>query len=601
MKFSTQVLASALGALLAIGVAFVTGFVLLLIVLSVLSTGIGEKEPPAITQHSVLTLKLTGPIPERRIEDPFQALFLPVRPISLTEIRRTLKAAAEDERIDVLYIEPRFLVAGWARLDEVRDALLAFKKTGKPIVAYAGTDGMGEKEYYLASVADEIYAPPEAFFELNGFYLTVEFYKDLLDKLEVRPQVIRAGSFKSAVEPFVRDTLSPENALQLTELIQTQHETFRDSVASRRGMERDHLEALIRKGIFTAREAFEAGLIDSLYYADQVEERLRILSEQEKKVRRVTVPDYYRSLGVGTITENEIAVIYAEGTIVSGESRNDPDPLFGGVLMGSETIVRELRRARESERVRAVVLRINSPGGAITASDAIWREAKRLAEEKPLVVSMGDVAASGGYYIATPADTIVAEPLTITGSIGVFSLFFDVHGLFEDKLGIDFDVLKTAPHADILSGLRPLLPSERERLRRQTDQYYHDFLQRVAEGRDMSVDAVARIAEGRIWTGVRAKEIGLVDVLGNLNDAVRLAAEMAGLEEGNYRIREWPRPKTFLERLSMYGQARIQSLYYRYVATEGEREAARWVQHISTLRRWHGKVQMRLPFRLQLH
>ncbi len=598
MRFFTQVLASAVGALLAIGVVLIGGLLIPMIILSLFSTG---KKPPTIREHSVLALKLTGMIPERRVEDPFATLFMPVRPISLAEIRRTLREAARDERIDVLYLEPRFLLTGWATLDEVRNELLAFKRAGKTIVAYAGTDGMGEKEYYLASVADEIYAPPEAFFELNGFYLTVEFYKDLLDKLEVHPQVIRAGAFKSAVEPFVRDTLSRENALQLSELIQTQHTVFRDSVASRRDMEYTRLEALIQEGIFTAREAVEVGLIDSLFYKDQVEERLLALSGQEKKVREVSAGDYYRSLGIGHIAENDVVVIYAEGAIVSGVSRNDPDPIFGGAVMGAETIVRELRRARESERVRAVVLRINSPGGAITAADAIWREARRLADVKPLVVSMGDVAASGGYYIATPADTIVAEPLTITGSIGVFSLFFDISDFFEDKIGIDFDVLKTAPHADMLSGLRPLLPSERAKLHRQTEQYYMDFLQRVSEGRGLSLEEVARIAEGRIWTGVKARELGLVDVLGGLTDAVRIAAEMAGLEEGAYRVREWPRPKTFLERLSAYGQVRARSLYYRYLASDAERRAARWAQYLAGLREWHGRVQMRLPFRLHVY
>jgi len=607
MSFIRQIMASALGTLIALVLFGALSLVMFFLVIGIASSGLFRGKAgvvPTVTRNTVMKVRVTGRLSERTVDDPFTELFSFTRhPISLSTLRKALAEAEENEHIKALWLQPEFVLAGWGTLVEARQLLQQFRaRSGKPIIASAGTDGFGEKEYFLASVADEIYAPPQANFELNGFFLAVEFYHELLRKLNIEPQVVRAGRFKSAVEPFIRDSLSEENRLQLTELLTVVAEVFRDSVAVRRGLTPEQIDAWSDEIILTAREAATRGLIDSLWFADQVERRLKEITEQEtdKKLRTVDARSYRMAPSSKGPASQEIAVIYAEGTIVSGESRNNPDPLFGGTMLGSDTFVRAVQQAADRERVKAIVIRVNSPGGSVTASDAMWHAVEQAAQKKPVVVSMGDVAASGGYYISTPAHKIVAEPTTITGSIGVFGLFFDVGDFFDDKLGIHFDVVKTDPYADMLAGIRSFTPVERQRLERFIEDTYQTFLQKVAMGRGMTVEAVDRIAQGRVWTGAKAVEIGLVDTLGGLQEAIQLAVREAKIE-GAFRLWELPRRRTWVEQLFRNVPQVLARFWARTFLTDAERRIWQQLQHLKEMARWQGKAQMRMPYRVKVY
>jgi protease-4 len=442
-------------------------------------------------------------------------------------------------------------------------------------------------------------------FEFNGFYMTLEFYQNLLEKLEVEPQIIRAGKFKSAVEPFIREDLSPENEAQLMAILNTQNDEFMEAVAASRGLSVDSLKAQASgEAIITASRAFDAGLLDGLLYEDQVRDiiKRRLGVEEDEDLETVSMESYARvpasDVGLEVNREGDIAIVYAQGAIMSGESSQGSP--FSGAVLGSETLAKAMREARENEDVKAVVLRINSPGGSAAASDAMWREIKLTAEKKPLVVSMGSLAASGGYWIATAGETIVADPLTITGSIGVFALLMDVSGLFENKLGITFDGIRTSPYADIFSGVRPLSEAEQGMLGSFVDETYDDFLQRVAESRGIAPAQVDTIGQGRVWTGRDALEIGLVDTLGSLKNAVEIAARKADLGDGPYRVRVLPRPKTFVEQLSETLNAKVASAWTRLTGSALEEAVLRQARILAAAAESHGEVQARLLYEVRM-
>ena len=598
MKFFSSLIASTLGALVAIGIVFFFFFLFFLVIVA------STDQVPSVRSGSVLVIQLNGDVPEVISGDPIAQTLGGEAPYSLFELTSALEKAASDHRIDGVWLQIQNVAASWATLEEVRDALLSFKQSGKPIFASSDDYMMTEAEYFLASAADFVSASKQAMFEFNGFHITVEFYKNLLDKLDVEPQLIRAGQYKSAGEPFIRDNLSEENAEQLQALLTTQNRFFMQALAKSRHMtEASLMNIASEEAIISAEQAFDVGLLDSLLYHDEVVSLIkeRLGYDMDRDVTTTSIKSYVKvpasKAGLEVNNQGEIAVVYAVGTIMSGSSTSNP---ILGTLLGAETFMKAMREARENSRVKAVVLRINSPGGSAAASDAMWREIALTAEEKPVIASMGDVAASGGYWIATAADTIVADPLTLTGSIGVFSLVFDLGGLFENKLGITYDAVRTSPYADLFSGVRPLSMQEQRLLQTMTDNTYQTFLEKISHSRGLDIDAIASIGQGRIWIGETAQEIGLVDELGDLNRALAIAAERVGMGEGPYRTRILPRPKTFVEQITTGLSVRAAETWSRLGMSPTERlllDQARTL-HLLTLE--HGTVQARLPVNLSI-
>ncbi len=553
MRFFSTLVASTLGTLVALGVIF---FVMFLFVIAIISTaGSGGDAAPRVASGSVVELELGGGLPEVTAEPDGLALALgESKDLDLLTVRRALKMAAADERVDVLWLRINPMSAPWATLEEVRDALVAYKATGKTIYATSEGPYLDESGYFLASVADSVFAAPLTFFEFNGFQITPTFYKGMLDRLDVEVDVIRAGTFKAAVEPFTRTDLSPENREQLSALLDAQYDIFSQAVADGRGMTVDQVKALMEEeGIITSEAALEAGLLDGLVFHDQIEAvlRTRLGLEDDADYDVLSALDYAATdaedagLTVGDSEEGEIAVVYAVGTIIDGEGE------LGSGTIGDETFREAMTRARESERVKAVVLRINSPGGSASASEKMRRQVILTRAEKPVIVSMGDYAASGGYWIASGADTLIADPLTITGSIGVFSLQFVIGDALTENLGLTFGEVQTGPFADMVSILEPLGPAERARFQTSIDNTYQAFLQRVTETTNLTMSQVDSVAQGRVWTGTQALELGLIDGLGTLGDALDMAARQAGFGANDlYRVRLLPQPQTLADRLA---------------------------------------------------
>ena len=542
MRFLSTLVASTVGTLIALGLIFLFGFLFIIALVS------SSDQAPSVRAGSVLVMELSGPVPELVAEDPFAEALGDVPTYDLVDVKASLEKAAADDRIEAVWLRTRNVVAPWATLQEIREALVDFRASGKPLLASSEDYSMTEADYFLASAAEAVYGAPQSFFEFNGFFILAEFYKGLFDMLNVQVETVRAGDFKSAVEPFIRTDLSPENEAQLSAILTTQSDVYLNAIAESRELDRTELNRLVElQAIINADDAFRAGLLDGLLYENDVEAEFkqRLELAEDDDLRTISFNAYRQvpasSAGIEVDADDEIAVVYGVGTIMSGESGESGNPLAGTVL-GSETFNEALRDVRENDRVKAVVIRINSPGGSAAASEVMRHEIARTAAVKPVVISMGDVAASGGYWMSAGAETVVADPLTITGSIGVFSLFFNVGPFFDSKLGITHDQVSTSPFADMFSGFSDLSPAERDLMQRSTDQTYEQFLELVAEARDMTVQEVDAIASGRVWTGEDALDIGLVDELGGLERALELAAEQAGLEADNYRIRRVPRP-----------------------------------------------------------
>jgi len=581
VRFFSTLIASTLGTLAAIGLVFLVGFMLFAALLATSSS------PPAqVRAGSVLKVSLSGTIPELASNDPFEIYFEIGEPYDLFRLKNALEQAAEDDRIEALWLRSRGVAAPWATLQEVRDALEIFKKSGKPLIASSDEQMITERDYFLASVADDIYAAPGAFFEFNGLYAQSFFYKGALDKLGVEPTIIRAGSFKSAVEPFTRTNMSAESRSQLAALLNTHNTVLTEAIAAGRDTSSTYVESLMRDDAFiTADAGHAAGLIDSLIFDEEVEKIIkdRIDASSSSDLRTISLKSYIEASDNTRFgSPDAIGIVYAIGTIISGEST-------GPGTVGSTTFNEALERVRENNRVRAVVLRINSPGGSALASEAMWQEIKKTSETLPVIVSMGGLAASGGYWIATAGDTIVADPTTLTGSIGVFGMHFSVGKMMESKLGITSDQVTTGDYADMFSGFRPLRSVEQAMLESLIDGTYSDFLELVADSRDMDVEEVHKIAQGRVWTGQDAKDVGLVDVLGGLDEALAIAEEKAGLEPDSYEILRVPRPKSFLDEIEDILMARVGSV----LGVTSEQTDL--LQRVEETLRMQGVPQARLP------
>ena len=514
----------------------------------------GKKE----SQEIVLLLNLSGEMVERTDWDdlpldqigawPFGGK---ERPLSLHRLIANLKEAGEDEKVKGLYIKAGFLQAGWSSLTSLRNAIARFQETGKFVYAYS--EFFTEKTYYVASLADQIYMYPEGGFELNGFSAILSFYKKSLEKLEVEPQIFRAGQFKSAVEPFIRRRMSDANKKQYEELLEGLWGHFRKSIAQSRSIEESEIDRIVENlAVTRSDDAVTLKLADEMKYEDQVLDFLRTLVrvEEDEELPFESLRSYspegkerldspsFRFMVSGPKKEEiespTLAVIYARGEIIGGYSKER--------TIGSESLAEAFREIRREKNIKAVVLRINSPGGSSLASDVIWREVALTNKKVPVVVSFGDIAASGGYYMAAGAQRIYAEPTTITGSIGVFGMSFVAKDFFENKLGVEFDGVKTHTSADIPGVHRKLSRAEVKTIEKEVDQTYMRFLQVVAEGRKTSIEEVRTVAEGRVWTGTQALEHGLVDELGGLEMAIDKAAELGELGEDYERV-IWPRKR----------------------------------------------------------
>jgi protease-4 len=552
-------LGSLLGALVALVIfsgALVTLGIGLLGALAAL--GESEKSSPAVLPGSYLVLDLSTNFSDAPPHLDLAALGGREESLQLRAATRSLRAAATDERITGVYLtgdlNPAGYGSGHAALRELRAALLAFREAGKPVVAYLTF--ASTRTYYVASAASDLALDPYGMILLPGLAAEPMFFAGAFEKVGINVQVTRAGKYKSAVEPFTRREMSAENREEVRELLQDLWDSLLGEIGTSRGVTAAQVQAVVdQEGLIRAAEALGAKLIDRTAYRDEIYDALKAKTGRagsEKPFKQVTLAAYARQLkpasalpaprrveGVepGSGKAGRIAIVYAEGEIVDGEG--SPDEIGGARLS------RELRKLRQDKNVRAVVLRVNSPGGSAASSEVVQREVRLLRREKPVVVSMGSYAASGGYWISAYADRIFAEPTTITGSIGVFGMQFDVQRL-ADSLGVTFDRVKTGRFADAMTVSRPKTPEEMAVLQRMVDWIYGEFLAKVAEGRNLPPDKVAAIAQGRVWSGADALEHGLVDELGGLDAALAYAAGKAGLA-ADYRVVEIPRERELVE------------------------------------------------------
>ena len=550
---------------------------------------LGAEAPLTIKPNSVLSLKLNYPISELELDDPIASILPEAadNSMGLMQLKITIAKAKADQNIDGIFIQSGYVGAGISTIGEIRESLIDFRKSGKWVFVY--DDYYSEGGYYLATAADSIFLNPNGQVELNGLATEVTFFKKLFDKLEIKPQVFRVGEFKSAVEPFLRDNLSEENKLQLNSLLNSIYNNMLADMASGRKMDVSKMKGMANKMLVrNANQAKEFGIVDGLYFEDEVFDVLKSKTGIAKsdKLNLVSYNDYKNTTS-GSSSKNEIAVIVADGEIMPGNS--------DAGTVGSKTIVDALRNARESKKVKAVVLRINSPGGSFQASDDMWREITLLAKEKTIIASMSDVAASGGYYMAMGCDSIVAQPTTITGSIGVFSVLFDVSNFLGNKIGITSEEVKTGEIGELITITRSLNETEKAIWQKQTDEVYETFTKKAADGRNMTVENLKKIASGRVWTGEQGKENGLVDVLGGFNDAVDLAAKGEGLGE-DYRLRFYPKPKTFLEKfLNVEQTSSAEAEFQKAFGGENALLYQQWKKLIQ----WQG-VQARMPIEFEV-
>ena len=566
------------------------GFVLLLGLVAI-GKSAGEDKP--VASNSVLELKLDKPITERQEPRGFGAS----TSIGLLNVRQAIAEAKADGDIKGILLNLSAVQGGMASLTEVRDALLDFKKSGKFVAAYS--DGMTEKSYYLASVADPIYLHPQGALEFNGLSSEVTFFKNLLDKSGIDVQIFRVGSFKSAVEPFFRTNFSDSARAQTVSYLNSINNDMIGRVAESRKIAGPRLHVISDSMlVHDAPDALRLGLVTKLGYYDEVLDYLRgkLGTAKNKKPSLVSLSDYHeggeKSQREGsTGSSNRIAVIYAEGDIVGGQGSDNS--------IGGDKFAEAIRKARLDDKVKAVVLRVNSPGGSSLASDVIYREVMLTKKVKPIIASMGDVAASGGYYISMACDTIVAQPNTITGSIGVFGVIPNLQKLLSEKLGITIDRVETGKFSDFPTVTRPLTEYEKLQVQTEVNKIYADFTTKAAQGRHMPVERLRRLASGRVWSGAEAKARGLVDVLGSYSDAVKIAAARAHLKADDYSVQRLPRQKSDIERLlSRFSgsddeaaleqalQTKLGPLYPVY----------RQYQHLTQMR----GLQARLPYELEI-
>ncbi|QQL50714.1 signal peptide peptidase SppA [Mucilaginibacter ginkgonis] len=523
----------------------ITSVILFFVLIGIIVSAATSK-PASVASNSILTITIDHPISERTPKNPFAGINFwgfNNKSIGLDDILENIKRAKTDNNIRGIFLNQSYMLSGQATTEEIRKALIDFKKSGKFVVAYG--EIYTQSFYYLASVADKVYLNPKGIFDFGGFDSQITFLKGTLDKLGVEAQIIKVGTYKSAVEPFVLTKMSDANREQVTSYLGSLYDYFINNISISRNIPTDTLRDVANNlRVQYPEDALKYRLVDGLKYKDEVLDLLkdRIGVQHKKDLSSVDIEDYTKGdddRADKTSGLQNIAVIYASGDIGGGDGDDN--------AIGSEKLSAALRKVRMDDKVKAVVLRVNSPGGSSLASAVIWREVVLTKKVKPVIVSMGDYAASGGYYISCAADSIIAEPNTITGSIGIFAILPNMQKLFNDKLGVTFDGVKTGKFSDLGNISRPLTPEERTILQTQVNRGYDEFTQAVAEGRHKTQVYVNSIGQGRVWTGTQALKIGLVDRLGNINDAIESAAKKANLKD--YKLVSYPEQKGIFSKL----------------------------------------------------
>jgi protease-4 len=529
-------------------IGLVCGFVLagLAVVITAFAVARLGDRTPTIAERSTLMLKLSGPVPEIAPMEIPLPWFESQSPLTVIEVWDLLRKAEHDRRIAAVAFEPARVQAGWAKLQEIRDSLMRFKKSGKPLVAFLRNPNA--RDYYLASAADQIYMTPEDLLDLKGMRAELMYLRGGMDKLGLAMEVEHAGRYKDAADSFTRNSPSPETREVMNAVLDQIYGHLVESIATSRKMTADQVRGTIDKGPFMSKQARAAGLVDDLLFEDGYLDALRKRLKQEQ-LSKVSHRQYARipASSLGLAGRTRIAFIAGQGTILRGGS----DGLFGeeNENIFSSSFSRMIRKVADDESIRGAIVRVDSPGGDAFASEEILHEIRRLSTKKPVVISMSDVAASGGYYISMTGDPVLAYPNTITGSIGVIYGKLNMRGLYE-KLGINVELITRGKYADIDSSSRPLSPEGRLKLKEGVDETYRAFLHRVAEGRKKKVDEIAPLAEGRVWMGAQAKGKGLLDELGGIDRAIGLVKERAKIPVGEQvRLVFYPSKKGLFEQL----------------------------------------------------
>ncbi len=560
----------------------------LIMVMGLLAVAVVSAEQEVKTgDNAVLVVDLSDHFPEIPLSDPVTRLMGREAGVpSLYNMIRMIHYASNDASVKGMYIQCDANANDFAASEELRNAILYFQSKGKFVYAYGNV--ISQKAYYVANMADTIYCAPTGGLEWRGLVMQTPFLKGTLEKLEIEPQIFYAGRFKSATEPFREKRMTDANRLQTSELLHDLYADLLVRTASERGVDTATLQRYAdSNSVQFAAAAVQLKLIDGVRYKDEVKKeiRQRLGLEKEGAVNFVFPDVYEKVAGFRQSGQGKIAVIYAEGTILDGEGERGS--------IGGDTYSNYIRRAREDNSVDAIVLRVNSGGGSAMASELMWREMDLARKQKPVVVSFGDVAASGGYYMSCAADTIFAQPNTITGSIGVFGIIPNMQQFFDHKLGITFDEVTTSPNAAMMSVAKPLTPLQRQYIQNEIDTIYRDFKMRVAQGRRKSMEYVDSIAQGRVWSGEKALALGLVDRIGGLHEAVASAAAMAKLS--SYSLREYPGKQHIIELI--LGNKR-ETVREAAIEKELGAEGYRTYSTIRDLKRLVGKAQARLPFNI---
>ncbi|MGI8951319.1 MAG: signal peptide peptidase SppA [Chitinophagaceae bacterium] len=562
-------------------------FILALIVGSAI-----QPSKPDIGSKAVLVLDLSTDFKEQAQSNPLSSIS--GDPSSdqpgLYDIVRMIHYAKSDSSIKGIYIKADDNANGFGNSEELRQALIDFKQSKKFVIAYG--EVITQKAYYVANVADKIYCHPTGGIEWNGFSSDLFFIKNLLDKLQIQPQIFYAGKFKSATEPLRVTKMTDANRLQTTVWLGDLYNNFLLQVSKARNIDTATLHQLAINGsIQTANDALKNNLVDGLKYDDEIKSEIlnRLSLKQKDEINFVSFGKYAKAVDFKNSNgKDKIAIIYAQGDIVGGKGEDGE--------IGSDNFKNIIRKARLDDNIKAIVFRVNSPGGSSLASDVIWREISLAKQSKPVVVSMGNVAASGGYFISCNADSIFADAQTITGSIGVFSIIPNMQSFFQNKLGITFDAVKTAPYADLGTASRPLTETEKRFLQASVDSIYYTFKSRVANGRKKNIVFIDSIAQGRVWTGQRALGNGLIDRIGSLQDAVACAARMA--KTNNYRTTEYPEPKSLLEQI--LNTASNKSIKENSIKKEIGEQQYNLFNQLKSVQQMLGTPQARLPFNVDI-
>jgi len=561
-------------------------FVFFIVVISALE----DTEKFSVKNNSVLKISLTQPLADRDFNDPFAKYAFTgtsANRIGIVDLRKALNQAATDDKIKGVVLYAPTLMGGFALGQEARQLLEDFKKSGKFIWAYA--ELMTEGGYYMSSVADKVFLSPEGMVEWNGLAVEINFFKGTFEKLEIKPQIFRVGDYKSAVEPFLYDKMSDDNREQVKSMLSSIYGNIVDEVSGNLDIDASQLLDLSNNmSVQSAQDAVDNNLITGLLYEDEFEDLLaeELNVDESSDINWVSYRQYNTSFSNYVKSKNKIAVIIAEGEIMMGRKQQ-------GVITPGQ-FIDELRRAREDDNVKAVVFRINSPGGDALASNLIWREVVKTSEVKPIIASMSTYGASGGYYLAMAADTIVAQPTTLTGSIGIFGMIFNISDFMSNKLGITTDRETTGTYSNLYTATRALSDAEKAIIQNSVNQGYESFTSKAAEGRNMSLEDLKSVASGRVWTGLQAKENGLIDVLGGLQTAIDIAAVKAGIED-DYKLRYYPVKKSAIEELleEMSGSSQASMI---------KSELGEFYPYLDLLNKVKNMrgVQARMPFEIEI-